>query len=104
MDGDTVGGIDVRIGWDDCDARRSAGEGDGDGDGDLEHIRDWQDSDPLAGNVEFMQYAYAEAHDGVERSTQHETPVAPPPPVPGTCDETEAIANSRYAMNLILYL
>jgi hypothetical protein len=35
------------------------GYGDGDRDGDFEHNSDWQDNEPppLAGNVEFRQYA-----------------------------------------------
>jgi hypothetical protein len=61
-------------------------------------MRDWQDKEPpLAGTVEFLQYAKAAAHDGVDRSTQHVAPL------PGFCDE----ANSRYAsnpINLIVYL
>jgi hypothetical protein len=65
----------------------------------FEHISIWHDAPPADTAVEFMQYAYAAAHDGVERSMQHETP----PPVPGFCED----ANSRYAsnpINLILYL
>jgi hypothetical protein len=65
-------------------------------------MSDWQLREPLAGTVEFLQYAYAEAQDGVERSTQHVTP--PPPGTPPVfCDD----ANSRYAsnpINLIVYL
>ena len=67
----------------------------------------WQEApDGEPATVEFLQYAYAAAHDGVERSTQHVTP-PPPPPVPGFCEDAGEDANSRYASNpisLIVYL
>ena len=98
------GGTDVRIGGDDWDTRSPAGEGDRDGETVFEHMSDWQFIEPLAGNVEFLQYAYAAAHDGVERSTQH---VVPPVPPPGFCEDAGEDANRRYASNpnsLIVYL
>ena len=84
VDGATDGCTDVRIGWD----ARSAGEGEAD----FEHTRVWHVSEPLAGAVEFMQYAYAAAHEGVDRSTLQETP--PMVPVPGFCDDT-GVATKR---------
>jgi hypothetical protein len=79
-----------------------------DGETDFGHIRDWHETPVDAESVEFEQYAYAAAHDGDERSIQHDVVVPPPVPVPGTCEDTPEITQARSAttnfVGPILYL